>query len=160
MKVKQTTFYAMRILYRIHKEEERTVTSKEIAEKEKISQGVTLKLLRELANAGIVRACQGRGKICGGFLLAKSIDDITMLEIVKIFEGVDVSANLARVPQEKGKLLFQVCEKLNLDLEKLFSEYTIRSLFEAGEQQKSVGEEPEKTNEKLKECSDEQHVRI
>lgn len=62
MKIKQSTFDAIRILCRIHKEQNDVVTSREIAEKEELSPGVTLKILRDLSHTGMVHAHQGRGR--------------------------------------------------------------------------------------------------
>lgn len=133
MRINQTTFCALRILYRIHREEEEVITSKEIAEKEEISQGVTLKILRDLSYAGIVQVYQGRGKICGGFSLAKSIDDITMADILMTLEGMDISVNLDEASCEKAATLLQACDQINEYLRDLFSKYSIRHLFEPDE---------------------------
>jgi len=134
MKIKQTTFCAMRILWSIHQEKKAVVTSKEIAEKEKISTGVTLKILRELSHAGILHVHQGRGQVCGGFSLAKSIDDIKMVNIIVALEGLDIGVNLDEVSLGKEKTLDRTCDQINEHLEELFSRYSIRCLFEPDEQ--------------------------
>lgn len=130
MKIKQTTFYAMRILCRIHKGKSKVVTSKEIAEKEELSQGVTLKILRELSHAGIVHAHQGRGQNCGGFSLEKSIDRITMADVIAVMEGLDIGENLDGVSRGKAKALDLACDQINEELMKLFSRYSISHLLE------------------------------
>jgi len=122
----------MRILYQIHKEEASVVTSKEIAEKEELSQGVIMKILRELSHAGIVQVHQGRGKICGGFSLAKSIDDITLADIIEVLEGMDVGVNLDEASCEEEASLHRICEQINVYLEQLFSTYSLRQLMESG----------------------------
>jgi len=53
VKIKQSTLYGIRILCRIHKEKSKVVTSKKIAEKEEISQGMIFRILRELSHAGM-----------------------------------------------------------------------------------------------------------
>lgn len=133
MKIKQTTFYAMRILCRIYKEQNKVVTSKEIAEKEETSQGVTLKILRKLSQAGIVQAHQGRGQSCGGFSLTRSIEHITMADVIVALEGMDISENLDRDFREKAKALNRMCDQINEYLGKLFSDYSIRDLLESDE---------------------------
>jgi len=45
MNIKQTTLDAFRIIGRLHKTQDRVVTSREIAEKEELSQGVILRIL-------------------------------------------------------------------------------------------------------------------
>lgn len=134
VKIKQTTFAAMRILGRIHKEEVGVVTSKKIAEKEELSQGVTLRILRELSHAGIVQVHQGRGQVCGGFSLTKSIDDITLADIMVVLEGMDIGANLDEASREKEASLHRVCDQIDEYLEQLFSRYSIRQMLESGEE--------------------------
>jgi len=54
VKISQSTFYALRILYRLDEMKGRVVTSREIAEKEYYSVGMILKLLRNMGQDGIV----------------------------------------------------------------------------------------------------------
>jgi len=133
MKIKQSTFYAFRILYRLDKGKNRVVTSKEIAEKEEYSWGMILKILRVMRQNGIVCAHQGRGEAGGGFSLKKKIEKITFLEIVRIMESVDLCANLDEASREKETQMFLTCSRMNEALETLFSQYTVRDLFEPGE---------------------------
>lgn len=133
MRIKQSTFYALRIIYRIHKEENEIVTSAEIAEKEEISQGVGLKILRKLAQAGIMQVHQGRGQICGGFSMIKTIDEITLSEVLGVMEGIDICTNLDKSTRNKEELLFRTCCQINGHLGEIFSRYTIRDLFESDE---------------------------
>lgn len=133
MKIKQTTFYAMRILCRIYKEENMVVTSKEIAEKEELSQGVIAKILRELSHAGMLHAHQGRGQNCGGFSLGKDIDDITMLDVIDVMEGMDISENLDKASRKKAKALDLACDQINGEMRKVFSGYSIGYLLESDE---------------------------
>jgi len=130
MKIKQSTFYAFRILYRLYKGKGRVVTSREVAEKEELSPGVILKILRIMGQNGIVCAHQGRGEAGGGFSLEKNIDEITFLEIVKIMEGVDLCANMDAASRQKEMQMFWTSSRINEELEKLLSNYTARDLFE------------------------------
>lgn len=130
MKINQSTFYAMKILYRIHSEDDRVVTSKKIAEKEEISPGVTLRILRELTKAGFLCVHQGRGQVCGGFSLVKSIDDITMADVIETLEGMDINSSREIGIRDMEEPLYQRCSRINDRLKELFSGYTIRRLFE------------------------------
>lgn len=123
----------MRILCRIHREANNVVTSKKIAEKEELSPGVVLKILRQLSAAGIVHAYQGRGEVCGGFSLARSIDDITMADIIVALEGMDIGENLDEASGKKVKALDQACNQINEELMKLFSGYGIVYLLESND---------------------------
>lgn len=131
MKIKKSTFYAFRILFRLDKGTDRAVTSKEIAEQEELSQGVILKILGRLGQEGFVYAHQGRGQISGGFSLAKSIDKITVLEIVEALEGVDICVNIDTASCRDKEQMLLICSLMNKEMEKLLSKYTIRNLFES-----------------------------
>jgi len=129
MKIKQTTFYALKAIRRIYLENEEILTSNIIAEKEKLSQGVLLRLLRILDRAGILCVHQGRGIVSGGFSLAKSIDEITLLDVVKVVEDVDICKNLDEAVGRQDALLFDHCREINNHIQEEFSRYTIRDLF-------------------------------
>jgi len=130
MKIKQTTFYALRAIRRIYVEDKPVITSTVIAEKEELSQGVLLRLLRTLNHAGILEVHQGRGTICGGFSLVKKIDEITLLEVIDVMEHIDICSHLGEEFQIKEKQLFNKCEQINKHLREELSKYTIRDLFE------------------------------
>ena len=128
--IKQTTFYALQIIRRIDLEDENIVTSKLIAEKENLSQGVVLKLLREMVHTGIVFAHQGRGAVSGGFSMAKTVDEITLNDIVDALEEVNICKNLTNEDKENESVLFRKCIQINEYLKEELSKYTIRDLFE------------------------------
>lgn len=66
------------------------VTAGDIAEKYGISANHLAKVLQQLSRAGIVVAVRGVG---GGYRLARSPREITLLDIAEIFEGsLDISA--------------------------------------------------------------------
>jgi len=130
MKIKQTTFYALQILKRIHLEDKDIVTSILIADRENLSQGVVLKLLRTMVDTKILYAHQGRDAISGGFSMMKSVDEITLMEIVDVMEGVDICENLDEEKREKEAILFHKCCQINEYLRNEFSRYTIRDLFD------------------------------
>ena len=129
MKIKQTTFYALKIIRTIYLNNGKVMTSTSIAEKEKISSGVVLKVLRKLKDAGILCVYQGRGEICGGFKLIQTIDEITLLDIVDIMEGVDICRHLTECEKKEIKLLDE-CNEVNEHLKEEFSKYTMRELFD------------------------------
>ena len=130
MKIKQTTFYALLAIRRIYVENREIVTSKLISEKEGISQGVLLRILRSLDNAGIVQAHQGRGTAYGGFSLARNIDEITLLDVVNTMEKVDICIKLSEKDRKNEKELFLKCSQINERLKEELSKYTVRELFE------------------------------
>jgi len=130
MKIRQTTFYALKAVHRIHVEEGDIITSNMIAEKEGFSQGVVLRILRTLVNVGILEAHQGRGRICGGFSLKKPIDKITLFDIISVMENIDICSNLDEKSKTEENKLFCSLNQINQHIKDEFSKYTLRNLFE------------------------------
>ncbi len=62
----------------------RLVTAGEIARKFAASAHHLAKILQQLARAGIARSMQG---VAGGYTLAKRAKDVTLLDVVAVFEG-------------------------------------------------------------------------
>jgi len=110
-------------------EDGEVVTSIAIAEKEGISSGVLIRLLRKLSDAGILKSHQGRGSICGGFSLVKSIDEISFFDIIQLLEDVEIDINLGEELRKKETHLSDKCHQINEYLKEELSKYTIRVLF-------------------------------
>lgn len=70
------------------------VSAGEIAERYKISEHHVAKVLQQLVRVGLIRSIRG---IKGGFQIAKDPKEITMLDVVEIFEP--------RLPQDGCILL-------------------------------------------------------
>jgi Rrf2 family protein len=90
MKIKLTTDYAIRVvfyMYNKRQEGNEVITSNAIAKEESIPHGVLMKVLKELRESRIIASHQGRGEISGGYTLASSLKQITILDIVEIMEG-------------------------------------------------------------------------
>lgn len=129
MKINQTTFYALRAIRRIYLTDETIVTSTSIAEKEEVSQGVLIRILRSLVNVGILNAHQGRGRISGGFSFNKDINNVTLLDVLESMEGVDIAANLDAETCEREKQLYNQINIINQDIKEEFAKYRICDLF-------------------------------
>lgn len=129
MKIKQTTFYALAAIRRIHLENREIVTSTVIAEKEGLSQGVILRILRMMADASILSVHQGRGNRCGGFSLERSIDELTLLDVVNVMETLDICENLDQKAGINDDELFLSLSEINHHVREEFSKHTIRELF-------------------------------
>jgi Rrf2 family protein len=82
----KTTSNAIAVMSFLAAEPERRAGSAEIAKARKISQALTAKLLTQLATAGLVSGQTGPG---GGYRLAKSAEDICLLDIAEIFEQTE-----------------------------------------------------------------------
>jgi len=68
-------------------EEGEVVTTATISEKEHISQGVIMKILKLLREANIVSSHQGRGDISGGFSLKRDVKELTLYDVILAMEG-------------------------------------------------------------------------
>jgi len=87
MKINMATDYAFRIIRVIYFADDAVVTSKYISERENISQGVTMKVLKILRENNIVESHQGRGKYVGGFSLRANIKELTLYDVLIVMEG-------------------------------------------------------------------------
>jgi Rrf2 family transcriptional regulator, nitric oxide-sensitive transcriptional repressor len=84
MRLTAFTDYGLRALMRLAGEPERLFTTKEIADEFKISRNHLTKVVRELADAGIVATHRGAG---GGFRLARPAGTISIGEVVRRLEA-------------------------------------------------------------------------
>ena len=84
MRLTLFTDYGLRALMRLAGEPHRTFTTEEIAGEFGISRNHLVKIVRALAEAGIVRTQRGAA---GGFVLAKGPDTITVGDVVRHLEA-------------------------------------------------------------------------
>jgi Rrf2 family protein len=86
MKLSTKPRYGLRILAQIavDTEDGKPAGGKDIAKKQDISTAYMEQILIPLRNAGIITAVRGRN---GGYLLNRPADDITVLDIIEVFEG-------------------------------------------------------------------------
>ena len=77
--------YALRALYALAADEGRgPVLIADLAERERIPRKFLEAILLELKNAGVLRSKKGKG---GGYVLAKSPDQIVLGEVIRIIDG-------------------------------------------------------------------------
>lgn len=82
-----TSEYALRALVLLARESDgKSVLGQELAERAHIPANYLSKILWTLRNAGFLEATRGFG---GGYRLARPADQITLVEIVRQFEGVN-----------------------------------------------------------------------
>lgn len=81
-----TSEYALRALVQLARQPQgESVLGKDLAERAQIPANYLSKILWSLRNAGYLEATRGQG---GGYRLAKDPERITLIEIVRLFEGV------------------------------------------------------------------------
>ena len=86
MKLSTKPRYGLRILAQIAADggDKKPVCGKEVASKQNISIAYIEQILIPMRNAGLVRTVRGRN---GGYMLDRPAADITLLEIIELFEG-------------------------------------------------------------------------
>lgn len=96
--------YALRVMIDLAKQNsESYVPLKEIAERQGISKKYLETIVKELANAGLVRGVSGKG---GGYALSRKPQDYTIGEILEVTEGTlavtaCLSKNAPKCPRAK-----------------------------------------------------------
>ncbi|MFZ5753895.1 MAG: RrF2 family transcriptional regulator [Bacillota bacterium] len=85
MQLNQATDYAFRAVLHLAKfASGEVVSAQTIASREEIPMRFLLKIMRSLIKAGIVKSYRG---VDGGYTLAKSPREITLLDVVEAIEG-------------------------------------------------------------------------
>lgn len=84
MRLTSFTDYGLRALMRLAGQPERQFTTDEISQEFNISRNHLSKIIRELAGAGIIVTRRGAA---GGFQLARTADNISIGEVVRVLES-------------------------------------------------------------------------
>lgn len=83
MRLTRHTDYALRILLQAAAEPERRLSIAAVAEAQGIARNHAMKVVNELAGAGLLATVRGRG---GGFTLGRPADEIIIGEVVRLTE--------------------------------------------------------------------------
>jgi len=94
--VSQSTEYALRAVVFLASDPGRMHSAAEISEKTGVPVHYLGKVLKQLVRSGILRARRGPG---GGFVIAASPDNVTVLDIVS---AIDPIAHVTRCPLGEG----------------------------------------------------------
>jgi len=135
MKLSTRSRYAARAIIEIAKQSnDKPITRKSICESQQISSSYLENILIILKNQGIIKTTRGPR---GGYTLAKDSSEITMYDIVSVFEGsisavhcVDDPANCERNNNCPTKIVWQ--ELMDAQAEVLKS-FTIDKLVKISE---------------------------
>ena len=87
LRLNKMTDYAIRAVRGIYQNPGDVVTSVQISEQENVPLPVLFKVLRILTQGGIIRSRRGRGDKVGGYELAVSPGDLTLLDIIRLVQG-------------------------------------------------------------------------
>lgn len=83
VKLNKSTRYALYAMVELAADPGAVLTSRHIADKYRISEHHVAKVMQQLVRAGLVRSIRG---INGGFQIARSAKEVTMFDIVRLFE--------------------------------------------------------------------------
>ncbi|MFQ5649400.1 MAG: RrF2 family transcriptional regulator [bacterium] len=104
VKLNKSTRLALYAMVELSRDAERVLSAGEIAEKYNMSEHHVAKVLQQLARVRLVRSTRG---IKGGFQIAKDPKEITMHDIVEVFEPYSQ-------PDNSGCLLLDFDESCHL----------------------------------------------
>lgn len=77
--------YALRVLVDLAEQDsDRYITLREIADRQEISEKYLESIVKELVRAGFLDGLRGKG---GGYRLARSAEELNVLEILRVMEG-------------------------------------------------------------------------
>ena len=135
MKLSTRPRYALRLMldisrYSFHGE---PVHLREIATRNNLSKGYLEQLVVSLKNAQLIRSFSGRG---GGYLLVKSPEQISVLEIIEATIGPINVVDCVSHPEECINADFCECrtlwETLNHNITDVLERYSLKDLSERG----------------------------
>lgn len=131
MQLKITTDYAIRMVLYMSIVKKR-VSSKELSENLNIAQSIVFKIGKSLSNHGILQIKSG---VNGGFLLLKKPKDISIYDVINIFEPtikinrcLEEDAYCSRFATESCPVR-KFYSKLQSDIEVSLKEMTIERLL-------------------------------
>jgi Rrf2 family protein len=87
MNFSKTTQYALRVMSFMAKDEQSLYVANELYEQLQIPQHYLRSLLKDLSKSGLLVSTKGKG---GGFRLSRSIDLISLSDIVKVTEHTEI----------------------------------------------------------------------
>jgi len=85
MKVSKKTDYALRALFAIAEQKNSSISIRELSESVDVPRRFLENIMLEMNRAGWVKSIPGR---YGGYVLAKSSNEITLGEVIRYFEGM------------------------------------------------------------------------
>ena len=124
--------YAIRCILHLSENKDKLSSVKDISDPMEIPQSFLAKILQRLLKAGLVESIRGAG---GGFKLAKTPEDISMLDVVKAIDGT-ISFNKCVDDEDFCELredcvMHPIWRELSSDVELVLSKKDFKTLSEA-----------------------------
>ncbi|HOF41910.1 MAG TPA: Rrf2 family transcriptional regulator [Candidatus Hydrogenedentes bacterium] len=127
MNISSRCEYACRAIIELALNErtEQPLTSVSIAERRKIPVKYLVHILVQLKRAGLVRSVRGAQ---GGYLLSRSPDDITLLDLIEAIDGPILDP--LPINDDGGAELNRAWENAARQLSRVMREYRIRDIID------------------------------
>jgi len=137
MKISTKGRYGVRILLDLARHENGNPRLiRDIAESQQISEKYISRLIIDLRRAGMVRSIRGAK---GGFRLAKSPREVTLLDIVEVMEGPLSIVDCVRAPEKCPRchrcVTREIWDNLNADIRTSMRKVTLQDIIESDRKQ-------------------------
>ena len=106
LKLNKSTRFALYSIVELSRDPEVVRSVKQISDKYGISEHHVAKVLQQLVRAGMIRSIRGIG---GGFQIAVDPKEITMLDIIELFEPKTPTNGCVLLEQEETCALPETC---------------------------------------------------
>jgi Rrf2 family protein len=132
MKLNQSVAYAIHAVLRLAEfDEDVPVPCNKLAEQGKMPERYLLQFLRELSKQGLLTSTRGAG---GGFMLARPLKEISLLEVIEAVEG-RLTAALplkASLPRSAGERVEEVLSDINEEVRRQLQAISLSDLLAKG----------------------------
>jgi Rrf2 family protein len=108
------------------RQESQVLSIKKISEKEGVPFEFLEKIVRQLAEAKLVKGKKG---VQGGYILARSPAKITTEDIVSVLEGKESAVNCALCGKAKKCMAKNVWKKIDIAINKTLKSITLKDLI-------------------------------
>ena len=123
--------YGLQAVLHLARHDERPLLSKEIAQALSIPQHFLAKILQDLSRRGLLQSFKGRG---GGFQLARSADEIKLLDVVETIEGGEFDAGcvlgLRECSEEKACPVHYQWKEIKAQIFSMLSDKSVKGLLD------------------------------
>ena len=123
--------YGLQAVLHLARHDGRPLLCKEISQALNIPQHFLAKILQDLSRRGLLQSFKGRG---GGFKLARSADEIKLLDVVETIEGTELDAEcvlgLSECSDEEACPVHHQWKQIKAQILNMLSEKSVKGLLE------------------------------
>ena len=116
MKLQKASLFALYAVLDLASDPERQLSATDIANNYKISTHHLAKVLRTLVRSGLVQAVRGAG---GGYRFAGSVNRTTLLDVIDLFETLDVEIDNQNLGNQAGGPIMEELQCITNEIDDL-----------------------------------------